>query len=993
MRLQRLRPLRPDAIAVLVLVLLPLLVFWQVWATNSADRVMFGGDILMGAYPTRVFVHQLFNSGAAPLWNAYQLGGMPLLGDIQVAPYYLPNLLLDVLYRGRDLTYISFELLVVAHYVLGGLFCYAYLRGLGVSPMAALVGAIGFQFNGFFVGHRGHYNMLAVATWLPGVLWLLDRSWRAAGRVPALAWAVAAGLALSQMVMAGHPQAILYCSLLIVGYAGYRWAGDLRLPAVGWAVRLRVPMLFGVAGVLAAGSAAVALLPAIELLGRSRRSELSYTFAEQYSLMPRNLIGLLVPDFLDWGGTEYRIYAGVLTLVLAVAAWVVPVRARPERRFFTLAALLALITALGGFTVLHGMIYRFVPGFASIRVSARAFYIANLALCVLAAFGTESLISTLAEVELRRLRGLARGAGALLATGLLVGIGLYALLISNYHPVGEGFFFAENLFSRAPSADAYTMLTQTANAYGVFLLLLAGAVALIWARSAGRLSGPGMALAATLLMALDVTTFAPYHDTIAADPVTARFTVRKYATGLLDAPWKITDQDALLAALRRLPPGVRVDNTAEVLPDNYSQVDRIPFATGYNVLDIAERFQMLTEWPNLGDTTRRDLLNVGYVLTLPDAADAPEPGAKLLLKNSQGQLWERAQQPSYAQFSTSLRPAATAITLNGLLSRPGVAPDAQPSVAAEGAQLHTILRQLWPEAVDKPLYAIGTTGVQSPVDIGVLAGGPIQYSAVIVDGVTVTPRQRGIVLALIDPASGKLIAANGFDTYASSDESARMAALISSAADGTIIALATYDEGTVSLGDVGRAAIASLGAKVDLKGQAGAAYALVGVKGAAAGSALEQIGKTAVTLDVGVGALPTQPEARFTSSLLSYQPDQISLLVQNNVRGLLTVSESVYPGWDAWVDGLPTTTLRVNGLLRGVILPPALDGHPHEVTFIYRPMSARLGGALALFSLSLSAGVLLALAVSALPRPAWRRRRRPQPVLLLGHEPTTGGES
>ncbi|MEI8167845.1 MAG: interleukin-like EMT inducer domain-containing protein, partial [Chloroflexales bacterium] len=535
--------------------------------------------------------------------------------------------------------------------------------------------------------------------------------------------------------------------------------------------------------------------------------------------------------------------------------------------------------------------------------------------------------------------------------------------------------------------------TQTANAYGVFLLLLAGAVALIWACSAGRLSGPGMALAATLLMALDVTTFAPYHDTIAADPVTARFTVRKYATGLLDAPWKITDQDALLAALRRLPPGVRVDNTAEVLPDNYSQVDRIPFATGYNVLDIAERFQMLTEWPNLGDTTRRDLLNVGYVLTLPDAADAPEPGAKLLLKNSQGQLWERAQQPSYAQFSTSLRPAATAITLNGLLSRPGVAPDAQPSVAAEGAQLHTILRQLWPEAVDKPLYAIGTTGVQSPVDIGVLAGGPIQYSAVIVDGVTVTPRQRGIVLALIDPASGKLIAANGFDTYASSDESARMAALISSAADGTIIALATYDEGTVSLGDVGRAAIASLGAKVDLKGQTGAAYALVGVKGAAAGSALEQIGKTAVTLDVGVGALPTQPEARFTSSLLSYQPDQISLLVQNNVRGLLTVSESVYPGWDAWVDGLPTTTLRVNGLLRGVILPPALDGHPHEVTFIYRPMSARLGGALALFSLSLSAGVLLALAVSALPRPAWRRRRRPQPVLLLGHEPTTGGES
>jgi Interleukin-like EMT inducer len=990
MRLQRLRPLLPDALAILALIILPLLVFWQVWATNSADRVMFGGDILMGAYPTRVFVHQLFNSGAAPLWNAYQLGGMPLLGDVQVAPYYLPNLLLDVIYRGRDITYISFELLVAAHYVLGGVFFYAYMRGIGVRPTAALVGAIGFEFNGFFVGHRGHYNMMAAAAWLPGVLWLLDRSWYATRRVPAIAWALAAGLALSQMVMAGHPQAVLYCSLAIVGYAGYRWVGDLRRKPVGWAARLRIPALFVLTGVLAAGIAAVALLPAIELIGRSRRSELSYTFAEQYSLMPRNLLGLLVPDFLDWGTTEYRIYAGVLTLVLAAAAWVVPANPRPERRFFTLAALLALITALGGFTVLHGMIYRFVPGFASIRVSARAFYIANLTLCALAALGAENLIGALAEDELRRLRGLTRIASMLLATALLIGIGLYALLISNYHPVGEGFFFAESLFSRLPSADVYTMLTQTANAYGVFLLLLAGAVILIWARSAGRLSGRGMALAAALLMCLDVTTFAPYHDTVAADPATARFTVRKYATGLLDAPWKITDQDALITALRRLPPGVRVDNAAEVLPDNYSQVYGIPFATGYNILDIAERFQMLTEWPNLSDATRRDLLNVGYVLTLPDAADPPELGAKLLIKNSQGQLWQRAQQPSYAHFSSSLRPAATMITLNGLLSRPGVASDTQPTVSADGGQLHTILRQLWPEALDKPLYAIGTTGVQSPVDISVLAGGPIQYSAVIVDGVTVTPRQRGIVLAMIDPTSGKLIAADGFDTYASSDESIRMAALISSATNGTIVALATYDEGTVSLGDAGRAAIASLGAKIDLRGQSGAAYALVGVKGAATGSALEQIGKTPLTLDVGVGALAAQPNAQFTSSLLSYQPDQISLLVQNSVRGLLTVSESVYPGWDAYVDGLPTTTLRVNGLLRGVIVPPALDGHPHEVTFIYRPLSARLGGAISLLSLSLAAGTLLAFAAAAAPRIAWRRRKPIPPRPLLGQGPSVG---
>lgn len=147
-----LRRLLPDLLAVLLLAALPAFVFWQVWAPNPDDRVIFGGDILMGGYPTRVYVHQMFEAGATPLWNPYQLGGMPLLGDVQVAPYYLPNLGLSLAFRGQDLSFLGFELLVIAHYALGGLFLYAYLRGLGVHPAAALVGAVGFEFNGFSWG-------------------------------------------------------------------------------------------------------------------------------------------------------------------------------------------------------------------------------------------------------------------------------------------------------------------------------------------------------------------------------------------------------------------------------------------------------------------------------------------------------------------------------------------------------------------------------------------------------------------------------------------------------------------------------------------------------------------------------------------------------------------------------------------------------------------------------------------------------------------------
>ncbi|MCX6050599.1 MAG: hypothetical protein NT075_36375 [Chloroflexi bacterium] len=717
MNLKRLKLITPDLLALLLLMVLPPLVFWQAWSPNSADRVMFGGDILMGAYPTRLFVHRLFEMGAAPLWNPYQLGGMPLLGDVQVAPYYLPNLLLDLLYRGRDLSYIAFEMLVIAHYALGAVFLYAYLRGLGVRTAAALIGAIGFEFNGFFVGHRGHYNMLAVVVWLPGVLWLLDHAWRATWPRQRLAWAVLAGLALSQMVMAGHPQVTLYCALTITGYCGYRWVLALRqAPHARWRERLRVPALFVLTGLIAAGIAAVALLPAAELLGRSLRDNLSYDFTTQYSLLPRDFVGLLVPEFLGWSGTEFRIYAGILTLFLATVAFLVP--GRPERTFFGVAMVIALITALGGFTVLHGLIYRFVPGFSSIRVSTRAFYIANLALSILAAFGAEKLLAVLREQDLRRLRYLVRGAGALLVVALLLGAVLYTFLLRNYQPVGENFFKAESLFSRLPATNPFMLLTQTANAYLLFVLLLAASTVLLWARLHGQLTGRPWALAALVVMFLDVATFAPYHDTLKADPETAHFTIKNYATTMITETWQISDQQQLIAQLHQLPDGLRVDNAAEVLPDNYSAVYQTPFATGYNILDLQERFTLLKQWPKLSNPVWRDLMNVGYVLTAPGIADPPEPDARLLLENSQGKLWARAQQPSYAHFSTSIRPAALSLAINWLLSVPGQTLATQPSVDMDQKQLQATLKQQWPAAVDPALYTIGKTGVRSPVDIG-----------------------------------------------------------------------------------------------------------------------------------------------------------------------------------------------------------------------------------------------------------------------------------
>lgn len=961
-----------EATAVTFLTLLPFAIFWALWSPNPADRVIFTGDVLVGAFPTRVYIHRLFMAGEVPLWNPYQLGGMPLLADVQAAVYYLPNLVLSAIYWGRDITYTGFEALIIAQYAIGAVLMYGYLRNLKLHPAAALLGAIAYEFNGFFIGHRGHYSMLSVVVWVPGILWFLDNAWHAVKRKTAVAWTVGAGLLFSQMFMGGHPQLAFYSILFIGGYFVYRWAPMLqegqRWLKASWIVRWRhplvqIPLRFGLAGLLGGAISAVAILPMFELLGRSLRSDLSYAFSVQYPLMPRNLISLLIPEFLDWSGTEFRIYAGILTLVLVLVVWLVPKQARPERWFFTLTIPVAIIMAMGGFTALHGFLYRFVPGFSSVRVTARLFYFANISLAVLAAMGAHALFNRLDDEEKERLTGLVHSSRWLLAGLSLITITFYMLLTWFATPVGDGFYTYESLFVKTAAEDRFLFLSQTSNQFLLFMVLLGLSLVLLWLRGKERTRVEIIMVTAVALMALDISTFATQHDT-ARVPDFDSIALDGFEVRQLEW-WQAAERDAIIQMASELPPGSRINNAEELLPDNYSQTWELLFSTGYNVLDLSERFELLTQWPELSPKVSNDLMNVYYIITSPETAEPPEEGATIVLENSQGKIWQRATLPQYAHFSTQIRPSATSITINGLLTLPTETPFTQPALAAEDGNLQTHLAELWPQVVSSDLYKIGTTGQTSPVEIGVLAGGPGGYSAVIINGETATPEQRGMVIAAVNPQTGSLIFGEGFDTYASTTDSNSLAAAINNLPNGTIVALATYDEGTGSLTDQARAALQSLGAAETLQDAFGMAYGLIGVKGAEPGTAVEQLGDTPLAIDVGMGAAPAET-AEFSSHLIAYEQDQITLQVANSQPGLLTLSETVYPGWKAFVNGVETPILRANGMFRSLVLPAGSN----EVSLVYDPLSVRVGTAVSLLALFLAGGLLLGTAI-------WPKRPAP----------------
>jgi hypothetical protein len=90
-------------------------------------------------------------------------------------------------------------------------------------------------------------------------------------------------------------------------------------------------------------------------------------------------------------------------------------------------------------------------------------------------------------------------------------------------------------------------------------------------------------------------------------------------------------------------------------------------------------------------------------------------------------------------------------------------------------------------------------------------------------------------------------------------------------------------------------------------------------------------------------------------------PDEVELRARLTADGYLVLLDTWYPGWEATVDGEPAPIYRAYSIARAVFVPAG----QHTVHFVYRPLSFRLGVALA--------GSALVITVVALLRACWPR--------------------
>jgi len=118
--------------------------------------------------------------------------------------------------------------------------------------------------------------------------------------------------------------------------------------------------------------------------------------------------------------------------------------------------------------------------------------------------------------------------------------------------------------------------------------------------------------------------------------------------------------------------------------------------------------------------------------------------------------------------------------------------------------------------------------------------------------------------------------------------------------------------------------------------------------------------------------LPTKadiPASR--AEIVDYQDTRVVVKASAVQRGLLILGDQFHPGWRAYLDGQPTTIIRVNYLLRGVVLPPG----EHQVVFQFAPRSLRTGSWLTLGGMVV---LIILVAFERHPRVAgWLRRIAP----------------
>ncbi len=336
--------------------------------------VIFSNDIMVFRdlgrffYPPREYAFRLLRQGIIPFWNPYIYCGNPLIASHQATVFY-PVSLVYMLGNFEK----AFNNFIFIHFILAGLFMYIFLIDQRISKSSSFMGSLMFAFSGYMIATVNVLTFFTSGIWVPLVLWAFFRAIERKDRL----YIIVSAISLVFMFLAGEPMIFYMTSLVLILF------GLKKLKILAFIAALFLLL------------SAFQLLPVLELLIASDRMKMNYDIATKWSMAPYNFFNLIFPCVTEiesffkgyWDKQSWLLdyYLGIFPLIiLPIAIFLVKDRKKP-----VILSILAvsIILALGKYTPVYHVLFKYFPGFSFFRYPVKYFYLTMFSLSWLCAIG------------------------------------------------------------------------------------------------------------------------------------------------------------------------------------------------------------------------------------------------------------------------------------------------------------------------------------------------------------------------------------------------------------------------------------------------------------------------------------------------------------------------------------------------------------------------------------------------------------------------------
>ena len=446
-----------DLVALGILIILVVSFFFDVLFLNN---VFCFRDIYRYFYPYKLYATESIKDGKIPLWNPYISSGIPFIATLQSQVFYP----LSVIHYILPFNF-GFQLFIVIHFFLAGIFIYILCKELKLQPISSLTSAVIFSFSGYLVSVVDMVSSLSSVIWLPLVFLYFHKTLFERSIYKKVLYILILSILIGIEFLGGEPT-ILYGTVVL-----------LIIYNIIFIKQKNSIYILPIAGIISFLLVAFQLLPFLELLGYSDRinlpEKIGYYGNLFWSLPPEHIFNFFIPmifgditkRYIDLSDISQlwlkSFYVGIIPLVLAFYT-LLSVRKDNNKNkvkiiyFFIGVFILSVFLSSGSYNFLYKVFYYLLPGLKLIRYPVKFLFLSTFAISIISGFGLEYILSKKDKVSLIKLKKI--------VILILIALGLLLTILFLFK---EPFliFYKKNFFPDMKFSDVIRLLEK----YNVFL--------------------------------------------------------------------------------------------------------------------------------------------------------------------------------------------------------------------------------------------------------------------------------------------------------------------------------------------------------------------------------------------------------------------------------------------------------------------------------------------------------------------------------------------